>query len=70
MENPLADEVKKAYESDRFKLDDYNAALSKDAKELRMAEKKTWPELNMEQKFTIGLVYYDKHLISLKLEGS
>lgn len=70
-ESPLAYQIKKAYEDKTFKLGDYNASLSKDAtKKLAMTEKKSWPDLSMEQKLSIGLVCYDKGFITLELEGS
>lgn len=63
--NPVADKIKASYESKSFSLDEFNALLKQDEGDLRLSQKISWPTLDLEQKLYVGLLCYNKKLISL-----
>ncbi|KAL6416202.1 hypothetical protein AUP68_00416 [Ilyonectria robusta] len=63
--NPVADKIKEFYESKSFSLDEFNALLQQDEAELKLSQKINWPQLDLEQKLYVGLLCYNKKLISL-----
>ncbi|KAH6974497.1 hypothetical protein BKA56DRAFT_659180 [Ilyonectria sp. MPI-CAGE-AT-0026] len=63
--NPVADKIKQFYESKSFSLDEFNALLQQDEAELKLSQKINWPQLDLEQKLYVGLLCYNKKLISL-----
>jgi hypothetical protein len=62
---PLAKKIKDFYESKSFNLDEFNASLKKDEAELKLTVKSGWQDLTLEQKVNVGLLCYDKKLISV-----
>ncbi|KAH6851071.1 hypothetical protein B0I37DRAFT_414420 [Chaetomium sp. MPI-CAGE-AT-0009] len=64
-QNPLARKIKEFYESKSFSLEEFNASLPLDGAELKLTDKSSWPALSPEQKVYVGLLCYDKKLISI-----
>lgn len=63
--NPVADQVKKFYEGDSFKVEEYNKSLGSDGQELKLDEKVDWATLDLEQKIYVGMLGYKKKLYTL-----
>lgn len=63
--NPVADKIKEFYESKSFSLDEFNALLKQDEGDLRLSQNINWTQLDLEQKLYVGLLCYNKKLISL-----
>ncbi|KAH7007637.1 hypothetical protein EDB80DRAFT_578125, partial [Ilyonectria destructans] len=62
--NPVADKIKEFYESKSFSLDEFNTLLKQDEGDLRLSQKINWTQLDLEQKVYVGLLCYNKKLIS------
>jgi hypothetical protein len=63
--HPVAAQIKGIYESKGFSLEDFNASLKQDETDFRLSERTSWPDLKTEQKVLIGMLCYNKKLLSL-----
>ncbi|KAI2467792.1 hypothetical protein F4781DRAFT_297493 [Annulohypoxylon bovei var. microspora] len=63
--HPAADKIKELFESKSFSLDEFNASLKQDEGELTLRKGISWPNLSLEQQIHVGLLCYNKNLISL-----
>ncbi|KAI0407389.1 hypothetical protein F4802DRAFT_611861 [Xylaria palmicola] len=62
---PVVDQVKQFYEGDKFSIEEFNASLAQDEKELALKERTSWPKLSLEQQVDIGVLAYKKRIITL-----
>ncbi|KAJ5291794.1 hypothetical protein N7478_001045 [Penicillium angulare] len=60
---PAGKKIVEFYESENFKIEDYNSSLSDDEAELKFKTKVKWGLLSLEQQTYVGLLAYDKKFV-------
>ncbi|RHZ60773.1 hypothetical protein CDV55_104586 [Aspergillus turcosus] len=61
----IGNDIRAFFESESFTCEQFNAALDEDEQESKWEEKKSWKELTLEEKCTVGFIAYQLGVIKI-----